>query len=183
MDACGDTLETLQLSTTEGPPYGCEELLLSSVQMMTRNFTGISPIRYLDLSRNKSLRTLEVTVRDIDDLLMYAPPVTVAGLFADVLSTIKSPIFSGVAVIYRHDDFDVVERTGHPSSGRLTWLSPAERAGASSLHHWRFEVFRTMRKVRDFQLASYADVWEGRQGLGASAGRGCSGRKCKRGIR
>ena len=49
-------------------------------------------------------------------MLMYNAPVFVAGIFVDVLSTIKSPVFSGVAVFYRDHDFNVLKRMGRPPS-------------------------------------------------------------------
>ena len=107
------------------------------MQFPANNLAGSSSLRDFDLSRNKSLRTLEVRARYLSEM----------GPLAYALSTIASPVFSEVTIIYR----DVV------LSG---FLSPAEAAEELLSHHRRFEVFRAMRHVRDFQLVLCACVWD-----------------------
>ena len=73
--------------------------------MLTIDFTARSSLRDFDLSRNKSLRALEVTGRNIDGTLRADPPDTAASLLTYALSTITSPSFSKVTVFYRDYDF------------------------------------------------------------------------------
>ena len=118
LDACANTLETLQL-------YPCgKELPPNRVQALADNFTAGSP-RTFDLSRNKALRTLEIRARYLYD----------ARLMTHALSTISSPVFSEVTVIYLNSDLS-----------DCTSLEEVPR------RHLRFKVFREMRSVRDFQL-------------------------------
>jgi len=65
-----------------------------------------------------------------------------------VLSTITSPVFSKVVVIYRDYDLHGIR---------------SNRAGVTyppSNHQREFRVFREMHKVRGFQLVLCADVWD-----------------------
>ena len=73
------------------------------------------------------------------------------GPLTHALSTITSPTFSEVTVFYREYDFhDVaVHRLSKPETQEASW------------HHWRFEGFRKMHKVRDFRLVLCVDVWGG----------------------
>jgi hypothetical protein len=84
LDARADTLETLRLYPNS------KELSLNTARVLVDNLTAGDP-HHFDLSRNKSLRTLEVNAWSIRDprLLIYA------------LSTITSPAFSKVTVFYR----------------------------------------------------------------------------------
>ena len=58
LDACAETLETLRLCPAD---LRSKERSLNSVQVPADNFAAIHSIGDFDLSRNKSLRTLEVT--------------------------------------------------------------------------------------------------------------------------
>ena len=86
-------------------------------------------------------------MRNIDHGLRAHPPVTAWVFHTHALLTTTSPVFSEVTFFYRDDDFGVVEGPHCPSSNRFNLLSQE-----ATLHRWCFEVFRTMRKVRDFQL-------------------------------
>ena len=134
LDACAETLETLQLHPTD--PRG-KELSPSGLQVLTGNFTGVSSIRDFDLSRNKALRTLEVTGRGIVCALFQAGSLeATTGPLAHALSTIASSAFTEVTIFYRDYDFlGVVDQ--------------------------QFKVFRAMRKIRGFQLVLCADTWDG----------------------
>ena len=80
---------------------------------------------------------------------------TASTLLRHVLSTIQSPVFFQVVVLYQDGDF-----RGARPSWRSHWgLSRAEIAEASR-HHRRFEVFREARKVWDFRLVLCANVQE-----------------------
>ena len=127
--ACADTLETLRLNPND--PRG-KELSPKRIQVLANNFTGIPSHRDFDLSRNKLLRTLEIRA-----LCLYE-----TGLLTHALSTITSPAFSEVTVIYQDTDFPAL----------FSWSQMGEAQEAAS-HRRRFKVFRAMRNIRDFQLA------------------------------
>jgi hypothetical protein len=121
LGACGNALETLRLY-----PFS-KELSLKIARVLADNFI-VGFLDHFNLSRNKSLRTLEVnawSIRGDPRLLIYA------------LSTITSPAFSKVIVFYQ---------------------GVAEVEGTSAWHRHRFEAFRAMRGVRDFQLVLCAHV-------------------------
>ena len=147
LDSCAKTLETLRLYP--GDPRG-KEISLNSMQVLANDFAAISSLRDFDLSRNKSLRTLEIRA--------WYPTGTHLPKYA--LSTITSPAFSEVIVVYRESDFPGVEPL-QPNSPIFRQLLPAERAEETLWHERQFKVFRTMRKIRGFQLVLCADVWDG----------------------
>jgi hypothetical protein len=132
--ACVDTLETLRLNPQD--PRG-KELSPKHIRVLANNFAGISSLHDFDLSRNKLLRTLEVRA-----VCLYE-----TGLLTHALSTITSPVFSEITVVYQDSDFPT------PSS----WPQIREAQEAAS-HRRRFKVFRAMRNIRDFQLVLCAHV-------------------------
>ena len=149
LDACAETLETLRLypidsSGKQLPPRGA--------QVPTNGFTGNSSLCDFDLSRHKSLRTLEILAQFI---------TSTSNLLKHVLSTIASPAFLEVVVIYQDRDFRGV-RTAWASYkwGPFQVMSQSERAKEASRHHERFNALREVYKVREFQLLLCADVWE-----------------------
>jgi hypothetical protein len=149
LNACAETLESLRLYPPD--PRG-KELALISVRTLVDSFAAISSLRDFDLSRSKSLRTLEIWARYFDDtyLLIYA------------LSTITSPVFSEVTLFYRDLDIHGVKAPMWPN--KWPTLRPVlrdERAKEAACHEWRFNAFRKMHKVRNFQLVLCADVWDG----------------------
>ena len=83
-------------------------------------------------------------------------------LLTYALSTITSPVFSEVIVSYRAFDFRGAKSPW--SDQPLCPFLPAEIAMEASWHEQLFEMFRTMHKVRDFQLVLCADVWDGARG-------------------
>jgi len=95
-------------------------------------------------------------VREVDIELMDHPPVTVGRFFTYPLSTITSPAFSEVTVLYRHNDFRGLAFQYEGLSRVFPKLSQAK--AKKSLQHRRFEVFQTMHKARHFQLVLCADV-------------------------
>ena len=111
-----------------------------------------------DLSRNQSLRTLQVTARDINRVFRFGSQGT-ASLLIYALSTITSPSFSEVVVRYRWDDFPGVESWRHPDRPPLRELSQDERAAEAFRHRRRFGLLREVHKVRDFQLVLDVSVW------------------------
>ena len=132
--ACPNALETLKLDVAdicgEWPPP-------RDIQPRADYFADKS-YRGLDLSRNKSLRKLEFTAESLFWALRYRVLVTIASSLEALLSTVKSPTFSDVVVVYHQGDFyDDEFQHGIWGSGR-----------------WRghFEVFRAMYRARDYRL-------------------------------
>ena len=154
LDACAETLETLRLYPID--PRG-KELSPSRLQVLSSDFTGASSIQDFDLSRNKSLRRLEVMGPGLGCKLCWVNP---SDAVTYALSTITSPAFTEVTIIYREYEFLGV---GAPwiDRGTLRWLSPDQIAEQASWFDRRFEAFRAMREVRDFQLVLCVDAWDG----------------------
>ena len=147
LGACAETLETLRLYPIGG------QLPLKCTQISANRFAGGSTLQEFDLSKNKSLRTLEVAASSIGGTLSAKSPDGAASrLLKHALSTITSPAFSEVTVVYRDYDFCGVESEQYPN-----W--PAGREEEALQHSSQFEVFREMRKMRDFRLVLCADVW------------------------
>ena len=175
LGACAQTLETLRLY----PSDPCKEPSLNGVRVLADNFIARVFIRDFDLSRIKSLRTLQVAARSIDGALWNhdGSPDAAASLLTYALSTITSPVFSEVAVFYRDYDFGFRDRD--------YWMPmmPSEKAEAASWHGARFEVLRKMHKARNFRLVLCADVWDRvGGGLGGNAERGRCNGKGERGV-
>ena len=120
----------------------------------TDDFAASSSLREFDLSRSKSLRTLQVPASSIDRDLN-----TTSSLLKQVLSTITSPSFFEVMIIFRWYNFSGVESWQHPDKPPLHEVSRAESAAEAQRHRRRFEVLREVHKVRDFRLVLDASVW------------------------
>jgi len=135
LDACAETLETLRLHPSDPD-------------------AKIPPQRF-DLSRNKSLRTFEITMRSI----WKNSGSTIDSSVMRAFSTIASPVFSRVTAFYLDDDFRgaFYGFQGSLAFYRLSATNAKQRV--ASQHRKVFEVLRRMRKVRDFRLELCADVW------------------------
>jgi len=156
--ACANTLQVLQLHPTD------------SLYM--------HPLPRYDLSRNKTLHTLEVPVEHIDYALREGSPGDASKILKYALSTIKSPEFSRVAVIHRQPDprtralrpplrffpEQAVPITRLESGGRgRRFPSAITRLGVEEEEHNRFALLRELHAVRDFQLVLRVDIrknWE-----------------------
>lgn len=154
LSACANTLETLRLYPA-GP--GGEQLYAKPMWFPANAFTADS-LRGLDLSRNKSLRTFEVVARFV--VLWHGPRTSniTSNFLKTVLSTISSPTFSEVIVLYWDCDFSSLKHHLGRATGTHKVVTPDERAMEASWHHALFEVFREMHTVRDFKLFLCADV-------------------------
>ena len=157
LDACAETLETLVLYPSD--PRG-EQLSSENVRIPANNFAATSSLPDFDLSRIKSLRTIQVTAWSIDRALSDGSPDTASTLLKHALSTIRSPSFSKIVVLYGWNDFRGVESWRHPDRPPLREVSEVERAEEASRHSRRFEVLRRIRNVRDFWLVLNACVWD-----------------------
>ena len=112
------------------------------------NFTATSSLLDFDLSRNKSLRTLEVTAGSIVSRFgRCASDRAVSRFLAATLSTITSPAFSEVVVFYRDLDFDGLSFYPLDASNPYREMAPGESAKEALWHRRLFEVFREMHAV------------------------------------
>jgi len=96
----------------------------------------------------------------IDRALNGGSPDAASSLLKHALSTIRSPSFFEVGVLFRWDDFRGVESWQNPDRPPLRQMSPTEKAEEASWHRRRFEVLRSVRNVRDFRLVLSAEVWD-----------------------
>ena len=124
------------------------------------NFPAGTHLWDINLSRNISLRTLEVTARSFDGALWTHPPDAAARLLKYALSTITSLVFSEVVVFYRDRDFHGIKNLPTTDGIILYGMSPDEVVEEALWHRRRFEILRIMHKVRDFRLVLCVNVWE-----------------------
>jgi len=120
------------------------------IYVLANNSTAGSYTRDFDLSRNKSLHTLQLPALSID-----GSPGTIYFL-KYVLSTLTPSACLKIRVLYE-------DRYFYGVGPRWPQSSKAKREKEASRHHLRFEVLREMHKVRGFQLELCASVW-GRSG-------------------
>jgi hypothetical protein len=106
--------------------------------------------RDFDLSRHKSLQTLEV----LASTMVSEEP----RFLTHVLPTIASPAFSEVILIFRDYDFFRIKPT--PRNNISYWILPAEEEAVASFRREQLEALHEMHKVRDFQPVLCADVWD-----------------------
>ena len=108
--------------------------------------------RDFDLSRNKSLRTLETTAASVTKAGDNA-----SGFLEAVLSTVTSPLPLDVVVTHRGVDVDLyVCAWAKPI--RVRRASPNQVAKNILDHSERFKVFREMYRVKEFRLVLCVDV-------------------------
>ena len=124
--------------------------LISAVrapQKAARALTNKFPDQDLDLSRNKTLGVLAITAESLIGVLALRRPATTSSAFKALLSTIRSPVFSGVIVVYREgDSYDgALCKFGREIGDKEAW------------YHGQFDVFRAMNEARDYQLALVVD--------------------------
>ena len=152
LGACAETLETLRLYMGD---VHCEYLFPQGMRVPANDFTVTSRPANADLSRHKSLRTLELQARSI--IPRYGNCLPILSFLKATLSTITSPLFSDVIVFYRDSDFDGLEFGALDPYREMT---PEESAREDYWHSGLFDVFREMYTVRDFRLTLCAEVWD-----------------------
>ena len=86
------------------------------------------------------------------------PPHIASDLLKHVLSTITSPTFFEIVVVYRDYNFCGVETMEYPTQPPVCTTSRADRAMGIRQHLPEFDVFREIHKVRNFRLVLCADV-------------------------
>ena len=102
-----------------------------------------------NLSQNKSLRTLETTIKTIT----FSEDA--AGFLKTVLSTAAPSLLLDVVIIYKEAEFGY--RWDQENTGPL---SADKKAGIVKQHLEWFKVLREMYSVRNFRLVLCADVIE-----------------------
>ena len=105
--------------------------------------------QYFNLSRSKSLRMLETTVGSIT----CAGDAALSSL-RTVLSTVTSPMFLDVVIVYHDDD---LSRWGPDYFGPSCRVGPT-LAACTIRHQQTFKVFREMHEALEFRLVLCADV-------------------------
>jgi hypothetical protein len=153
LGACAETLETLRVYSTD--PYGEEPLLkgdwkkMNSVPQFTVSDQAVR--RDFDLSRNRSLRTLETTAESM--VGVNASP----SFLTTILSTVTSPLPLNVVIVYYEYDVRLLV-CGWGGPIRLDSQSQNARTTSALNHQERFKVLIEMYRVRGFQLVLCADV-------------------------
>ena len=157
LDASANTLEALVLYL--GDPR-CECFSPQGMRISTNGSTVSSPLQDFDLSRNKSFHTLQIKASYICHTSGTGSLDAASNFLNHTLSTITSPKFSNVIVVYVWSDFLGVGSWKHPDQPHLREISRAERAEEVSRHRRVFEVFRRVHKVGSFWLQLCASVWD-----------------------
>jgi len=148
LEAGAKTLESVMLHPSD---FFSKQLPQNDTQVFA-DYCTVRPSLRDFLSRNESLQTLKIPAPPADD-----PHFDV--LLEHILSSITSPSFSEVVVLYRDRDFPSAESW---SSGQPPFRhEPAQTESASEVAGRRrpFKVLRKMQKVRPFQLVLCASVW------------------------
>ena len=91
-------------------------------------------------------------------MLRGTSPDAPSSLLKHALSTITSPAFSEVIVVYRDGDFSGVQDMEFSHLPPLCEVPQVEKAREFSQHRALFEMFREIYKVREFRLVLCADV-------------------------
>jgi len=153
LDACAETLEVLQLYPND--PRG-EQPPQEGVRILANGSAVSSSLQDFNLSRNKSLRTLQTVASSFHGVWGYAA----SSFLNHTLSTIRSPVFSHVAIIHEWSDFHGAVSWQHPEWPPLCEISQAERAAEVSRYRGQLGIFRWVRSAQDFQLELCAFVWD-----------------------
>ena len=128
------------------------------MEALTDYFLAVSSPKDFDLSRNKSLRAIETTMLSFEVSLNLGPPFARASILRHALSTITSPVFAEVIVLFRNGDFPSMDYClcGPPAICPL--LEPYSTEVVSNRRKL-FEVLREMHEIRNFKPVLCADVW------------------------
>ena len=130
--------------------------------MQANHFAAGSAFLNINLSRHKSLRTLEVPASCVHGVFGFNELPDIDSRFLKhVLSTIRAPTFFEVVAIYRDCDFRGVTTPDLQIKPPVRRMSQADRAMEASYHCAQFRALREIHKVRDFRLVLCADVWGG----------------------
>ena len=113
-------------------------------------------LQRLNLSRNKSLRTLETTAELID-----VANDTASDFLKTVLSSVTPSASLNIVVVYRDIDLSDMPHCSwcNLELVRLRYSSRKPRDGVAHSRH-QFRVLREMCSVRDFRLVLYVDAFD-----------------------
>jgi len=140
--ACANALEELWLNATDI----CGEIPYSKgVRVVTNDFAGGLYHRDLDLSRSGSLQKIQIEAKHLIFVLGDRAPDTVPSVFRAIMSSINSPAFSDFVVVYQAGDFH-----------NVFYSRKVYYRGEAMWYGDQFEVFREMRKARNFRLVLQA---------------------------
>ena len=154
LDAGAESLECVKFF-----PFNSqgEQYFLGVTQVPVNSFAARSSPRDFDLSRNKSLRRLQVPASSIGcNPVITGLPNGVAFL-KHVLSTIASPVILEVIIVYSDIDFCCIG-TWNSDRPYLCERSQAGREYEASWHHRLFGALREVHKVRAFRPVLCANV-------------------------
>jgi hypothetical protein len=153
LDACAKTLETLRFYPTDG--WGEEFFNRRKKRTQVSDFVVSDPafVRHFDLSRNKSLRTLETTADSIDSAGNAATK-----FLKTILSSVAASVPLDVVIIHR--DIEICGLQLRDDFGPLCRLhSSQEQWDRGARHYLRhLGVIREMYNTRAFRLVLCADV-------------------------
>ena len=130
------------------------------MRFLANNYTVEIPLVDFDLSWNKYLQAIEVPARSMDKGLREHSLDVASRLLVYALSTIRSPNFHKVCVLYDEKDFCAIDFLEFSARPDLCDLSQGGGVVEASRHYKRFELLCGVHKVRDFQLKLRADVWD-----------------------
>ena len=145
--SCAKTLRVLKLHPTDD--FG-ERLRPNNVRFQANDSIAMTHRADFDLSYNRSLQGLEVPADCIPSfgLENIQPAVDFLKCVLSTISTIKSPAFSRVDLIYQADDFHFL---GNP------WLT-GHRLEKSMSQDTRFGLLRGAREAREFSPVLRVDI-------------------------
>jgi len=157
LNACAKTLRTLRLY-----PIGSlgERVSPKDVYISTNDSAVSSSLRDFDLSRIESLVTLQIGASHTGYTSTTDSLDATSSFLKYTLSTITSPAFVEVNVVYETSDFFGVESSKNQDRPPVREISRAERVEEVSRHRRLFKVFREVHEVRNFRLRLLAEVWD-----------------------
>jgi len=121
-------------------------------------------LQHFNLSRNKSLRTLETTAGSINitggTVSRFFTKDTASDFFKTVLSSITSPAPLDVVIIYRNENLGGFPSSGWCGSQGVCLGHTMQITRYSQEYQQQLRVFHEMHSVRDFRLVLCADVSE-----------------------
>jgi hypothetical protein len=128
--------------------------------ILADNSVAILSLVDFDLSECKSLTTLEVTAGTIDRALEGGSSDAASELLKYALSTIQSPNFALVVLLYQEHNFRGVQTGWDSEWPHLHEMSQIEKAEEASRHRARFKLMREMHKIRSFRLELCPNAWD-----------------------
>ena len=124
---------------------------LEAKRILTHRVPAWSSPEDINLSKNRSLRAIEITMLSIEFSMRH--PLTTASNFEGPFSTITSPVFSDVVIVFQDKDIP-------PTAYRRCGIFPRYvEAIEARIRREAFRVLHDLHKVRDFKSVLCANVW------------------------